>query len=194
MMPSMPLFTSNRERRLWFWTLVVVVTIYATLGLTGTLAGLLRESGLLEASSFLFGMLLVGAAIFTQRVKTRPGWSELGVWLGVAAAYLMVFVRMASPVERSHLIEYGVVAVFVHEALIERSGRGGRVWLPAVVAVVVTVLLGWLDEGIQAILPNRVYDIQDVVFNTLAAVMAVAARVAIAWVRRRRGQSADRRS
>ena len=185
----MSLFTSTRERRLWFWTLVVVASIYATLGVAGTLAGVLRESGLLEASTFLLGMLLVGTAVLTQRVKTRPGWSELGVWLGVAAAYLLVFVRMASPVERSHLIEYGVVAAFIHEALAERVSQGRRVPLPAVVAVVVTVLLGWLDEGIQAILPNRVYDIQDVAFNTLAALMAVGARVALAWVRRRVGKA-----
>lgn len=184
----MPLFASARERRLWLWTLVVVATIYLTLGVAGSVAGVLRESGLLEAATFVVGMLLVGAAVVTMRVRTRPGWGELGVWLGVAAGYLMVFVRMASPAERSHLIEYGVVAAFVHEALLEREGQGRRVPLPAVAAVVATALLGWLDEGIQAILPNRVYDIQDVLFNTLAAAMAVAARVALAWVRRRVGK------
>ena len=31
--------------------------------------------------------------------------------MGIAATYLLVFVRMAIPTERSHLIEYGVVAV-----------------------------------------------------------------------------------
>ena len=36
-------FTSERERRLWAWTLAVVVAIYSTLGLARTLAAVLAE-------------------------------------------------------------------------------------------------------------------------------------------------------
>jgi hypothetical protein len=186
MVTFMSLFTSDRERRLWLWTLAVMVAIYTTLGTTGLLAAALRDSGLLEAS-FVLGMLLVAATIVTQGLKTRPGGVEIGVALGVAAAYLMVFVRMTIPEERTHLIEYGVVAVFIHEALTERASQGRRVPAPAVLAVAVTALLGWLDEGIQAILPNRVYDIIDVGFNALAGLMAIVTSVALAWARRRRG-------
>ena len=55
--------------------------------------------------------------------------------------------------ERTHLIEYGVVAVFIHEALTERASHGRRVPLPAALAVLGTALVGTLDEGIQAFLP-----------------------------------------
>jgi len=55
--------------------------------------------------------------------------------------------------------------------------------------VAVTAILGWLDEGIQAILPNRVYDVRDVGFNALAGLMAIAASLGLAWARRRRGQA-----
>lgn len=182
----MTLFASSREKRLWLWTLLVVATIYLTLGVAGAVAGILGESGLLAAAPFVLGVVLVGAAVVTLRVRPRPGWAELGVWLGIAAAYLMVFVRMASPVERSHLIEYGLVAAFIHEALLERKRQGRRVPAPGLIAIVVAALLGWIDEGIQALLPNRVYDIQDVLFNTLAATMAVAARAALAWARQRK--------
>ena len=41
-----------------------------------------------------------------------------------------------------------------------------------------------LDEGIQAFLPSRVFDPQDMLFNVLAAAMAVAAGAALAWARR----------
>jgi hypothetical protein len=40
---------------------------------------------------------------------------------------------------------------------------------PAVLAVVITALLGLLDESIQALLPNRVFDMIDVGFNALLA-------------------------
>jgi hypothetical protein len=181
----MPLFSSDRERRLWAWTLAVVVAIYSTLGLAATLAGALRDRGLIEAF-FVLAMLLVGATIVTQGLKTRPGGAEIGVALGVVAAYLMVFARMAAPAEeRTHLIEYGVVAVFIHEALTERASQGRRVPVPALLAVLATALVGVLDECIQAFVPNRVFDSRDILFNVLAGVMAVAASVALHWARSR---------
>ena len=192
----MVIFSSARERRLWLWTLAVVVAIYSTLGISRTLAEYLREHGLLEAASFvlfLLGMLLVGATIVTQGVKARPGGAEIAVALGVTAAYLMVFLRMAVLEERTHLIEYGVVGVFIHAALAERASQGRRVPLPPLLAILATAVLGLLDECIQVFLPSRVFDPQDILFNLLAGTMAVAASVALAWARRWRGKEGKSR-
>lgn len=181
----MPLFSSGRERRLWGCAMVVVVAIYSTLGLGAGLVVAMRDRGLLDAS-FVLGFLLVLATIVTQGLKRRPGGSEIGVALGVAAAFLMMFVRMGIPAaERTHLIEYGVVAVFVYEALTERVSQGRYVPVPAVLAILVTVLLGMLDECIQAFLPDRVFDPRDILFNLLAGTMAVLASLTLAWARRR---------
>jgi hypothetical protein len=79
-MSYMSIFTSDRERRLWLWTLAVVVAIYSTLGLARTLTGVLRERDLLDAS-FVLGMLLFAAAIVMQGLKKRPGGAEIGVAL-----------------------------------------------------------------------------------------------------------------
>jgi hypothetical protein len=180
----MSLFTSDRERRLWLWTLAVVVAIYSTLGLAPTLARALGDSGLIE-EAVLLSMLLIVATIITQGLKARPGGAEIGVALGVAAVYLLLFLRMtAPPAERTHLMEYGVVAVFVYEALTERANQGRRVPVPALLAALATSLLGVLDECIQAFLPSRVFDPIDILFNVLAAVMSVVAMVALGWARR----------
>jgi VanZ family protein len=120
-------------------------------------------------------------------VKRRPGRGEIGLALGVTAAYLMAWIRVESWEERTHLFEYGLVAILIHQALTERLHHGRRVPSPAALAVGVTALLGWLDEGIQAILPNRVYDLRDVGFNVLAGLMAIAASLALAWAWRRGG-------
>jgi hypothetical protein len=181
----MYLFTSHRERRLWFWALVVVVAIYSTLGLAGTLAEALRERNLLGVS-FALGLLLVAVAIAGGGLKRRPGRWEMWVVLGIKAVYGMVLVRMGlSPEERTHLFEYGLVAVLIHQALTERRRQRRRGTVLAALAVVITALLGLLDEGIQALVPNRVHDLRDVVFNAFAGLMAVAASLAVAWARRR---------
>jgi ribose/xylose/arabinose/galactoside ABC-type transport system permease subunit len=179
------LFISDRERRLWTWTLVVVVAIYSTLGLARMLAGELRDRELLDAS-FLLGMLLIGAAIVTLALKTKTGDVEIGIALGVAAVYLLVFLRMAIPEERSHLIEYGVVAVFIHEALRERASHGRRVPVPALLAVGATALVGLLDKVIQGLLPSRVFEPYRHRVQRWGRSDGGRAIVALGWARRRK--------
>lgn len=183
-------FTSDRERRYWIWTLVVVVTIYSTLGLAGTLAGLLGESGL-NAATFVLGSLLVLAAAVAFGLTQRAGNTETFVAVGVAAVYVLVFTRLTSPVERSHLIEYGVVAVLTYAALTERRRNGGRVPAPALLAALSAALVGLIDEVIQWFLPNRVFDPIDILFNAGAAVMATVAAAALARARRRPSSKRD---
>jgi len=184
LMSTTSFFSSDQERRLWLWAVAVVVAIYSTLGPARTLAVALRDNGL-DVGLFILGCLLVLAAVVTQGLKTRPGGVEIAVALGVTAVYLMVFVRIAILTERSHLIEYGVVAIFIYEALAERASQGRRVPVPALLAVLATSLVGVFDECIQAFLPSRVFDAQDILFNVLAAVMAVGTSVALDWARRR---------
>ena len=181
-------FVSNRERRLWACTLAVVIALYSTLGLARTLAAELGESGI-GAGLFVVCCLLVLATVVTQGLTSLPRRDEIGVAIGVVAAYILVFVRMSVPTERSHLIEYGVVAIFIYEALLERASHGRRVPVPALLAIIVTSLAGVLDEMIQSLIPSRVFDPQDILFNVLAAVMAVATCRALMWARRRTGAS-----
>lgn len=177
-------FSSRRERRLWLWALGVVAAIYASLPFVGAIAAALRERGILVAA-FVAGFVLVIAAIVGAALRRRPGRRELWVGLGVVAAYVMVVVRLGiGPEERTHLFEYGLVAALVYHALAERATNGRRVWAPAVTSVLLTAAVGWIDEGIQWMLPNRVYDLRDVGFNALAAFMAVAAIATLRWARR----------
>lgn len=177
-------FTSDREKRLWLWALAVVLAIYATLGLAQTLAGRLCEQGLISAAIW-FSLFLIGLTILALAWKRRPGGAEIGIGLGIAAVYLLLFLRMAIPEERSHLVEYSVLAAFIHQALIERSRNIRLAWSPAISAIGITALLGFVDEAIQLFLPNRFFDLRDIAFNALAALMAVAANVLLAWVRTR---------
>ena len=165
------------------WTAVVVAAIYSTLGLARSLVEHLGND-FVSVWLFLLGCLLVLLTVVTQGLKVRPGGAEIAVALGVAAAYLLILVRMSVPTERSHLVEYGVVAVFIHEALTERKGQGRRVPVPALLAIVAASLVGLIDEGIQRLIPSRVFDPVDILFNVLAAVMAVTASVALRRARR----------
>lgn len=178
-------FSSERERRLWIWTLVVVLSIYATLGLSGMLVDVLRARGVLDVA-YVVSFLVVILAIAGGALRKRPNSREVWLAAGMLAVFAMVVVRMGiSPTERTHLFEYGVVAALIYQALSERIRNGRRVVLPSLVTILLTVALGWIDEGIQRLLPNRVYDLRDVGTNAVAALGATIASAVLAWARRR---------
>ncbi len=180
----MPLFSSARERRLWTALLIVLGAIYATLGTAPDIAALLRERVDLTAM-MVFLSLVALVVISILFVRRRPGRAEIALAVGIVIVYVMAWLRIgvASPEERTHLFEYSLVAALVHEALLERRDNGRRVPAPAILALIISVFLGWLDEGIQSLLPNRVYDLMDVAFNGLAATMIIGSRWLLDFLR-----------
>ena len=172
------LFSSKRERRLWTGVLAVVVTIYSSLGLAAKLVGQINESIL--AGAFFACFVLVGVMILSQGLRVRPGGIEIGVATGIAVVYMLLGVRMAIP-ERSHLMEYGILAILVYEAINERVTNGRHLPFPAVCAFIATSLVGVVDESIQVFLPVRVFDWRDIAFNILASLTAVVGMMAIRW-------------
>ena len=177
-----PRFSSDRERRLWLSLLAVLVVIYSTMGPARELALSLRERNLLGLSSTAF-LLVVGGVIAVRWMKTRPGRHEIAAGLGVTAVILMASGR-TTITERTHLFEYGLVAILIYQALRERRRSGRSVPVPAVLAVVATALLGWLDEGIQSLIPGRVYDTDDIFVNSVSGIVAITSSLFLAWARR----------
>ena len=179
----MPLFTSPREKRLWQYVLLVLVAILATLFFGSPLLKMFENQDV-QAAIFLLGMALIGAAMVANGLKIRPGKRELVVWLGLAAVYLMLLLRLGLA-ERSHLIEYSVLAIFIHLALAERFRKGSSVLKPALLAFLLTVIIGALDECAQLFLPERVFDPVDILFNSLAALLAVGSALVLQRVGKR---------
>jgi len=179
-------FSSKREKRLWLYTIAVLISIYSTLGVVRPLAELLRKHDLLEIS-FIVGCFMVVLTILTQGLKKRPSKGEIGVMIGVSAVYILMFVRMSIPEERTHLIEYSIVAILVYEALNERKKQIRSRYSPALIAIFITTLAGIIDEVIQAILPNRIFDPLDILFNIIAGLMAIGMVTLLVLVRKRLG-------
>lgn len=177
-------FKSNREKKLWIAVLIVLLGIIAVLFFGRPFAGMLRERGML-ANFFWLAIILVLSTILWHGVRKQPGKLEIGLWIGISAIYLLMFLRMASPEERSHLIEYSVLAIFVHEALKERKRSGGKVSRPAWTALAITIIIGLADEAVQLFMPNRVFDSFDLLFNTLAASLAIGCSEAFSWLRKK---------
>ncbi len=184
-----PFVSSVREGRLWLLVVAVVALIWASVAVAGRLVEALDAGGLLPVA-FAAGFVLVLAAIALDTLARSPGWRQIGLLVGIAVVFAMVVVRMGIPAaERTHLFEYGLLAVLVFRALSERRANGRKVPAPAVLAVGGTALAGWIDEGLQALVPGRVYDLRDVGFNALAGAMTVGASLLLQKVGSRRRAS-----
>lgn len=187
----MPFFTSQRERRLWIALAIVLAAIYATLGQAPAIVAALGE-GILNSvgNNLVFVIIVLLVVIPVFFIDKRLARAEIAVGICILTVYLLAWLRMGSWEERTHLFEYALVAALVHEALLERRDNGRRVPAPALLALAISLLLGWLDEGMQSLLPNRVFDLIDVAFNSIAATMIIGMRWLVAraraWADRRR--------
>lgn len=185
------LFTSQRERRLWSAAGLCVALIYSTLYIARPVADVLRDRNLLRLAVTLVFVAVTGWIAWYLAV-TRPG-KRVWVTAGLIGAFyfgLLSVVPML-PEECLHFLEYGVVAILIYLALSERRIRtaessektptGLASLSPFLLAVVATGVLGWIDEGIQAFVPNRYYDLRDVAFNATAGVLSLLSLKLIAW-------------
>ncbi|MBL7129856.1 MAG: VanZ family protein [Candidatus Omnitrophica bacterium] len=92
------------------------------------------------------------------------------VWLAILAfAYAWSLGKLKLSIEKIHFVEYGLLSLFVFRAL-RHNIRDKSIYL---CSGIVVFCLGFLDEGIQYILPNRVYETKDVVVNGFAGLLGL---------------------
>ncbi len=173
--------TTIKEKQYWFWAILVYVTILSTLFIGQPLANELRDQNV-QAIFFLLGMALVATAVIFHGIVNKPGKIEYAILFGIIAVYIMFFFRLGAP-ERSHLIEYSVLAILIHKAFKERFASENKIFKPAIFSLFVGFVLGTLDESIQLLIPHRYFDPQDILFNCLAVTMAIVASLFLTWIR-----------
>lgn len=146
----------------WLGLAIYVAVIYATLGSVRAWADVLRQHGLAQG---LYGL---GLAILIAGLFWVGGWPvsfRLRLQrLGIAVLFLVTAGLLEFPEERMHLMEYGILGWMVGWALAGSERWPG--WWPAGLALV--WMVGYGDELIQAVLPNRVYDLRDILLNGFA--------------------------
>jgi len=120
----------------------------------------------------LIGLILLigGLGFLIWTLRAKPGLIRtLGVIvvlvIGLSLAWQIKIIA-----ERIHLLEYGVLGWFVSRDLIRgRSKKLKDIILAGLFATVV----GIIDEGFQAILPYRFFDIRDILFNSLGGIWGI---------------------
>lgn len=146
-------------------------------------------AGALSNYAAVAGMLVVAVCVVcNQREQVRrlraSGWIAIGGAMTVWAAG--VTSNNLTPAEKTHFLTYGLLAWVVLLALdLESSSR----WRYGSAAVIVGVL-GWLDEGIQYLLPSRYFEWKDVWLNVVSGVAVLVVIAALRGEFRTPGEQA----
>jgi len=108
--------------------------------------------------------------------RPAPPWPHLA-YLGLFTAALLTLRLLASsPVGRIHLVEYALLAVLILRTIpLPRKGAHYALALAAAAAV------GVLDEVVQYLLPDRVFDLYDIALNAAAAALGVLTAAWWSW-------------
>jgi VanZ family protein len=145
----------------------------------------LRERNLL-GSTLALSFAATGIVALWWLSRQRPQRSEWLLLLFAAVVYGAIAQQFDVIQERIHLLQYGLLAgllLLAFKARRQRTGRGS----PMAAAAVWTAAIGWGDEGVQAILPNRTYDLRDVALNALSGALLLS----FVEIRRRLRQTSD---
>ena len=155
----------------WIAVGVYLAFIYSTLGiapavwdgLNDVLAG--KAKLLVYIVAFLACIFLLIYVIFVKKEKVVNRYLLLLLFIWAFIALNRLATR---PVEKIHLIEYGFLSVLVYNALRKHLDPfDKRLYI---YGCLFCFGAGLVDELIQLFLPNRVFDLRDVFFNTFASI------------------------
>ena len=162
-------------------TLAYLLCIYTTLGIARPIAEYLRSTGILLPTIIaLFGGCLPLALFWRYRMISQKKFL-LRILL-IITLLCCAFLISALPEERLHFLTYGLggwlicwsleaTPVFLNTPQKDKFQHRILIWL---IPCLLVWLAGGVDELIQWWLPNRVFDIRDIIFNGTAGMVGVA--------------------
>ncbi len=158
----------------WGWVIAYTLVLYATIPFTRPLLNFLKSllgtsfSLWVNGASAIMGLSLV-TFFWMHKTLNRRQWMTL---LGVCLIVAVIAGRMPIPEERIHLLEYAGLGYLVACALEPRLQN----ILLYNRALGLVFFIGFGDELIQGMLPSRVFDLRDVLFNAMGGIAGIIIR------------------
>ncbi len=157
------------QKKYWFTVLFCTLAIYATIPIARPIGAFLRKMGILSLlvnlSTLTFFMIFL---LFLAQKRIRNFWPYLLTFLWIFI-YSAVLRAIHIPEEKIHFVEYSILSSLIFRALRFDHPESTSYLF----ALMLTGLLGWIDEGIQYLTPGRYYDLRDVAFNFYGGILGL---------------------
>ena len=124
-----------------------------------------------KSFTIAFGLIFVilGLAFLFFRIKGSSFNIKTLLFSFLLIAGIVLAYQMKIPEEKIHILEYGMLGWLAGRDLIKRGGKLRGI----ISACLFTFFIGYLDELFQKVLPYRVFDVRDIVFNGLGGLWGV---------------------
>ena len=163
------------QRKIW-WAFIgtYILLVYTTLGVSPEVWDFI--DGLLGGRGPFVVMLLMILASFAvlvhmTLVKKERDTKEYLFFLLFLWVYLALGKVAKMPVEKVHILEYCVLGIMIYNAL--KIDINPYDWTLYIYGAVFCLVVGFIDEVIQGILPNRVFDFRDIFINVMSSLTAL---------------------
>ena len=160
----------NLRQRYWLYAGLWTAFLYSTLYIARPIINFLKANIPFTATVniFVYTILLVVIIGLCFKLKVRS-LKTYAMLLALCAAYYYGFTLAQNVEEKIHFVQYGFLAFLVFRAVHLDFPRMPAAWI----ALLITSLVGWGDEGIQFLLPNRYYEWNDVLLNFLGGALGL---------------------
>jgi len=156
--------------RYWLHVFGLVSLIYSTLYIVRPICTFLKVSTPFPLLiNILCIVLLISLMIGFWRKIRITKLSSYFILSMVLCAYIYGLIILPYPEEKIHFIEYGFLAYLVFKAIridVQKPVAYGY-------AFILVLIVGWVDEGIQYLLPNRYYQTEDVILNSISGALGL---------------------
>ncbi len=162
------MITLSRRWKSWGYVLVWTLTIYSTLSLARPVCEFLRERialGFFINAAVILSFLGLSVVVLSH----SKGFFARAVFVLAGLGYGLGLITLELPEEKIHFFEYGFLAFLVFKAFRVDCSRLSSFYL----SLILTTALGFIDEVIQGILPNRYFQWSDVFLNMASALLGL---------------------
>ena len=158
----------RKKSQAWLAVVFYLAFVFATIPLLPIAWGVLNEytAGAVRYLGIVaVALAVLGATVGSWRSLRRHPWSSGLILVFVVSAYAYLLNRFAVyPAERLHLVEYGFVSFFLFRALALHMSHGAAYAM----SFLLTAMVGFGDETIQWVLPERYFELKDVKLNIVS--------------------------
>lgn len=160
------------QNKSFVWSLIAcyVTLIYSTLYIMRPVLNFLKMAlrGYFNLCVGLVFLILL-SFVLVHIISNREvyGVSQYLWFSFISCLYGLVIYVIDVPEEQIHFIEYGILSGLIYVALSQNVHNISVYFLSAFIVFV----FGAIDEVIQWILPNRIFDIRDILINGFAGIL-----------------------
>ena len=176
----------DRSHKPLMWIVAVLILAYAPVGrpiqifLRDQLSSALGSAGM---TIFVFAIFL-GAGIYFIYISRL--WRLPLLNIVITAVILLIGLgysfSLPLPEERIHLVQFGLLGLLACSSYKRKTtGFLSWVWRP----FLFIFLVGVADEVLQWFLPDRVFDLRDILFNTLGGIWGILLYLGITGMRKK---------